>query len=200
MLTGSLLSPDKCSLVGLGSWIEEGNREVISNAAIPGPSRFHSRRGRSSRQRLPNSSSVASTEVNPGTDLRIVELQKTILSMRQHLFTNVTSNTTTNGPFQLAFQHLATNNHFVVPPNYNVTWNTYLVHRDETTVPSGPSMGYARFQRSAQPPRPEPGFDLFCFVSKREYNNARLLLMRNERAIPTLNKIVNCTQYVHKSH
>ncbi|VDM17412.1 unnamed protein product [Hydatigera taeniaeformis] len=188
MLMANLLNPETLSLVGLGSWAigddSSGPRStsnVTERFGRRGDARFsssrQSRRGRTSRSRS-SSSRPSVTEmgnsVMPSISLPsasqkytpLESLRRALLSVRRYLFHLSIVEPQSVSPLQQPAPH----HHDVPPPP------PHLQHQ--------------------QPVSPPSDFDLFLFVSRREYENSRLLLMRNERTIPSLCRLVAASQFM----
>lgn len=185
----NLLSPETHSLVGLGSWALSDDNPASRSAtdATGGSGRRedarlsssrHSRRGRTSRSRS-SSSRLAEVEMRnsavsvsipplsaPQQYTPLESLRRALLSVRRYLF------------------------HFsIVEPQSVSPLQQPVPHRQDAPPPP-PHLQHQ------QPILPASDFDLFLFVSRREYENSRLLLMRNERTIPSLCRLVAASHFM----
>lgn len=188
----NLLSPETHSLVGLGSWAL-GDENLASRSTTDATERpsgredarllssRHSRRGRTSRSRSSSSrpseaemrdSAVPASILPPSAPHQhapLESLRRALLSVRRYLF------------------HLS----IVEPQSVSPLQQPVPHHQD---VPPPPPHLHHQ-----QPVPPASDFDLFLFVSRREYENSRLLLMRNERTIPSLCRLVAASHFMPTS-
>lgn len=173
------MGSDKTSLVGHGSWLEnEGintSTETLSEA--PGPSRRHS----TCRRNRTASSGRLSSTLSP-----LDELQNVMLSVRRQIYHTNFSDLTPNpaaAAAQAAAQQNATGNN----PIFTNAFGIGHAQVRRQNLPVDPN---------TRPPTPAPDFDINLFVPRLEYENGRMLLMRNERAIPSLPRLVAASQVV----
>nr|CDS28814.1 DNA binding death effector domain containing protein [Hymenolepis microstoma] len=182
LLIANLLASDKTSFVGHGSWLE--NEDISTSTATssetPGPIRRHS----TSRRNRNTSSGHPSRTFSP-----FDELQKVMIALRRQIYQSNTSElnqTPAQAATQAAMQHPAVINNPVLANVFG--------------------LGHAHIRRqnlqgdqSTHPPAPAPDFDINLFVPRLEYENGRMLLMRNERAIPSLPRLLAASQIVSSS-
>ncbi|VDK40019.1 unnamed protein product [Taenia asiatica] len=192
IIMANLLSPETHSLVGLGSWAL-GDENLASRSTTDATERpsgredarllssRHSRRGRTSRSRSSSSrpseaemrdSAVPASILPPSAPHQhapLESLRRALLSVRRYLF------------------HLS----IVEPQSVSPLQQPVPHHQD---VPPPPPHLHHQ-----QPVPPASDFDLFLFVSRREYENSRLLLMRNERTIPSLCRLVAASHFMPTS-
>ncbi|VDO05540.1 unnamed protein product [Rodentolepis nana] len=170
-LMAHLLASDKTSLVGHGSWLESGDISTSTETSsdAPGPSRRHS----TSRRNRNTSSGHPSRSPSP-----LNELQRVMLSLRRQIFQSNMSEI---------------NQTQAHPPVAN---NPTLAN----VIGFGHAHGRRQIlqgdQNAQQPPALASDFDIHLFVSRLEYENGRMLLMRNERAIPSLPRLLAASQIV----
>ncbi|EUB61373.1 DNA-binding death effector domain-containing protein [Echinococcus granulosus] len=189
IIMANLLHPETHSLVGLGSWALSDDSPIPSSTTdatersnrrgdAGSSSSRQSRRVRVSRSR---SSSSRASEAEMGDSAvpasvpsalamsqhaPLESLRRALLSVRRHLF------------------HLS----IVEPQSAVPLQQPGQQHQDPPPPPAHP--------QHQQPVLPAGDFDLFLFVSRREYENSRLLLMRNERTIPSLCRLVAASQFM----
>ncbi|VDL27032.1 unnamed protein product [Hymenolepis diminuta] len=178
LLMANLMGSDKTSLVGHSSWLEnEGiNTSTETPSETPGPSRRHS----TCRRNRTASSGRPSSILSP-----LDELQSVMLSVRRQIYHTNFSDLTPNpaAAAQAAAQQNATGNN----PIFTNAFGIGHAQVRRQNLPVDPN---------TRPPTPAPDFDINLFVPRLEYENGRMLLMRNERAIPSLPRLVAASQVV----
>ena len=204
----SVLAPDTHSFVGLGSWANDADPSAMASgggsvggddpAASSGStssngearqsprSRRQSRvgRGNSHRRSTPTTTEGHLTSHSPSEpdyNAPLEELRRAVLNVRRHLYYS-----------SFADPHPVIHLQQVAPQNAQAAAQQPQGH--VLAPPQPPSQQQLQDRR---PPLPARDFDLSLFVSRREYENSRLLLMRNQRTIPSLCRLVTATQFLH---
>ncbi|KAM7539736.1 hypothetical protein Aperf_G00000022520 [Anoplocephala perfoliata] len=185
LLMANLLSSDRLSLVGHGSWLvnEDPNTNQTSEQGLPqpGPSR---RQSASRRSRVSTGGRPPNFQHSSRVQSPLEELQRALLSVRRHLHQfNIAEPPGNAGQ--------AAQNAAVTPALW--TQNEFGAFINN---PHGRHQQVEQPQPNPQPPVSASDFDINIFVPRLEYENGRMLLMRNERAIPSLCRLVAASQFV----
>lgn len=164
----NLLGPDNATLVGSPSWLTANeNNDASTEPAQNSEAPGPSRRPSNSRRNRGNSSENSSDNLSP-----MEEFQRLMLNARRFIYQASFSDFSANQ----VHQTVILNNPFA---------HAHPRRQNQPVV-----------DPNAHPPLPAPDFDVSVFVPRHEYENGRMLLMRNERAIPSLSRLVAASQII----